>query len=133
MLVAHIAVLALLIAANARKAMASSEKSAPYPQTPLKQMARLARTPEQYNALAGCYRELHEKYLQLAAEEKLEWQRRSQNGMSTAAKYPRPADSARSLYEYDLYKTSKAGVRSALYAQIAAREEAAKSAPTTPE
>ena len=36
----------------------------------------------------------------LAAQEKLEWQRRSTNSSALGQKYPRPADSSRYRYEY---------------------------------
>jgi hypothetical protein len=59
-------------------------------------------------------------YLRQAAEEKKEWERRSQNVTSAAAKYPRPADSSRNLYEYYMYKASKAETLEAKYSQLAA-------------
>jgi len=40
--------------------------------------------------------------------------------MSMAAKYPRPADSARNLYEYYMYKANKAGALEAKYTNLAA-------------
>jgi hypothetical protein len=59
--------------------------------------------------MANYFGEQHGTYLQKAAEEKKEWDRRSQNITSAAAKYPRPVDSARNLYEYYMYKASEAG------------------------
>ncbi|MGB9408818.1 MAG: hypothetical protein WCA89_14875 [Terracidiphilus sp.] len=87
----------------------------------MKQLAREARTPEQYDILADCYKKLQKDYLEHAAVEKQEWVRRSQNTMATAAKYPRPVDSARNLYEYYLSMASKAEKLSAMYSQLAAQ------------
>jgi hypothetical protein len=39
--------------------------------------------------------------------------------VSLYAKYPKPADQAKALYEYYLEKASEAGVLSAKYAQLA--------------
>jgi hypothetical protein len=85
----------------------------------LKQMAKDAHTPEQYSALAQSYGQLQKTYLEKAAEEKQEWDRRSQNIVSIAAKYPRPVDSARNLYEYYRYKANEAGSLAAKYSQQA--------------
>ncbi len=94
--------------------------------TQLKRLAREARTHEQYAALADCYQKLQKNYLRQAAEEKQEWERRSENAMASAAKYPRPVDSARNLYEYYLSKASEEAALSAKYSQLAAREALAK-------
>jgi hypothetical protein len=105
---------------------ASSVKSSLCPHSHLKQMAREARTQEQYNALAGCYQKLQRYYLQKAAEEKQEWARVSQNITTSAARYPRPVDSARNFYEYNLSKAYEAGELSAKYSQLAAQMTTAK-------
>jgi len=88
-------------------------------QSHLKQLAHEARTQEQYTAVAGCYDKLQKNYLEKAAEEKQEWERRSQNVTASAAKYPRPVDSARNLYEHYQSKASEAGELSAKYSQLA--------------
>jgi hypothetical protein len=83
-------------------------------------MALNAHAPAQYTALASCYGEQRNDLLKKAAEEKQEWERRSQNVMGAAAKYPRPVDSARNLYEYYMYKASEAGTLEARYSRLAA-------------
>jgi len=98
----------------------SAENDTHYTQAQLKQMARDAHTPEQYNALAGYYEKQQSDYLHQATEEKQEWVRRSQNIVSIAAKYPRPVDSARYLYEYYAYKAAEAGQLAAKYSQLSA-------------
>jgi len=89
-------------------------------QAQLKQLVRQAHTPEQYKALAAGYESQQKDFLQQADEEKQEWARRSQNVVASAAKYPRPVDSARYLYEYYMYKASEAGKLSAKYSLLAA-------------
>jgi len=96
----------------------SSDKSEHYSQAQLKQMTLAAHTPEQYKALASSYTKQQSYFLRQAAEEKQEWERRSANIVSVNAKYPRPVDSARYLYEYDAYKASEAGALSLKYAQL---------------
>jgi len=98
----------------------SPETGAQYTQAQLKQLALTAHAPAQYAALANYYGKQQSDYLQKAAEEKQEWVRRSQNIMGVAAKYPRPVDSARNLYEYYMYKASEAGTLQAKYTRLAA-------------
>jgi len=119
-LAASILSLALVTAAaNTASATPADTPSQPS-SSQLKQMAKDAHTPEQYTALAQSYSELQKSYLAKAAEEKQEWDRRSQNIMSIAAKYPRPVDSARNLYEYYAYKATEAGALATKYSQLAA-------------
>jgi hypothetical protein len=85
----------------------------------VKQLALNAHAPEQYKALASYYGGQRENYLQKAAEAKKEWAQLSQYGAGAAAKYPRPADSARTLYESYMSKASKAEMLEAKYSQMA--------------
>jgi hypothetical protein len=114
-----IVALALVSAGYAQGAVSSSSDGDHYSQAQLKQLAHDAHTPEQYKNLAASYSKQQSYFLQQAAEEKTEWQRRSQNIVSINAKYPRPVDSARNLYEYYVYKASEAGAMSAKYDQMA--------------
>jgi Zn-dependent oligopeptidase len=111
---------------SAQGAAVPSDKASLCPHSHLKQMAREARTQEQYTALADCYKQIQKNYLQRATEEKQEWERISQNITASSAKYPRPVDSARNRYEYYLSKASEAGELSARYSQLAAQEALAK-------
>jgi UDP-N-acetylglucosamine pyrophosphorylase len=104
----------------------SSDKALLCPHSHLKQMTREAHTQEQYKAIAECYEKLQKYYLQKAAEERQEWARISQNITASAAKYPRPVDSARNRYEYYLSQASKAGELSAKYSQLTAQETSYK-------
>lgn len=106
--------------AGAQSAASSAGDGSHYTPAKLKKMAAEARTPEQYGVLAGAYAQRQASYLQQAAEERREWIRRGQNVVSMAAKYPRPVDSARYLYEYYSYEATEAGQRAAKYGQMAA-------------
>jgi len=111
--------LILVSVGSAQGAVSPTEDGDQYTQAQLKQLAREAHTTEQYNALANYYEKRSKDYLQQAAEERHEWVRRSQNVMGLFAKYPRPVDSARYLYEYYFEKASEAGALSAKYSQLA--------------
>ena len=110
---------ALVGVVSAQGAVSSAENGDHYTKSQLKQLERDARTPGQYTALAQYYGKQQKDYAQQAAEEKQEWVRRSQITTSLYAKYPKPADSARNLYEYYALKASEAGALSAKYGQLA--------------
>lgn len=110
---------ALMTVGSAQGAVSSAEDGDHYTQSQLKQLAREAHTPDQYKALATYYEKRQKNYLQQAADEKQEWVRRSQITTSLYAKYPKPVDSARYLYEYYSEEASEAGALSAKYRQLA--------------
>ena len=119
LIAACILALALAGSGSAQIAASSSEISAHLTKSQLKQMLRDAHTPEQYSTLASYYDAQEKSYLQQAADEKKEWERRSQNVQGVLAKYPRPVDSARNLYEYYMYKASESASLKAKYSQLA--------------
>jgi hypothetical protein len=106
--------------ANAQGTATSTETGAHYTQAQLKQLASNAHAPEQYRALASYFGKQHKDYLQQATEEKKEWERRSRNVTGILAKYPRPVDSARNLYEYYMYKATEAQTLESKYERLAA-------------
>jgi len=114
-----ILIFALVTVGSTQVAFANAESGEPHTQSQLRQLAREAHTPEQYKALAHYYDDQQKDYLKQAAIEKEEWVRRSQITVSLYAKYPRPADSARNLYEYYVEMASKAGALSAKYSHLA--------------
>jgi alkylhydroperoxidase/carboxymuconolactone decarboxylase family protein YurZ len=120
LLAASVLTLALAIAASTSASGAPADKTSQPTSGQLKQMTKDAHTPEQYSALAQSYGQLQKAYLDKASEEKQEWDRRSQDIVSIAAKYPRPVDSARYLYEYYTYKATEAGALATKYSQLAA-------------
>jgi len=116
---ASILFFALMSVATAHGAVAPAAEVDHVNNAQLKQMAREAHTPEQYQALANSYERQQKYYLKQAADEKQEWVRRSQITTSLYAKSPSPADTARNLYEYYVEKASEAGALSAKYSQMA--------------
>ena len=104
--------LAFASVGNAQGAASSTETDAHYTKAQLIELERSAHTPEQHKVLASYYGGRQKSYLQEAMEKRKEWDRRSQNVIGVFAKYPRPADSARNLYEYYMsllsgYKSNK--------------------------
>lgn len=104
---------------NAQGTASSPETDTQLTKAELKQLATNAHAPAQYTALASYFGKRRDNYLQKAVDEKKEWARRSQNVTGPAAKYPRPVDSARNLYEYYMYKASEAGTLEAKYSHMA--------------
>jgi hypothetical protein len=87
----------------------------------LKEMIRGARSVEQYQTLAGYYRSRQQSFEQKAQSEKVEWERRSQNIVGPAAKYPRPVDSSRYRYEYFTYEAQQMSQQAVHYEMLSAR------------
>ena len=116
---------ALAGVANAQATASSAENGTHYTQAQLKELTRDAHTPAQYSALAKVYGNQQNNYLQKAAEEKQLWIQRSQNIVSIAAKYPRPVDSARYLYEYYSTMAAESGQLAAKYGQLSSPASAA--------
>jgi hypothetical protein len=116
---AEILTFALAGTVSAQSIASPAKSGTQYTRAQLKQLVRDAHTTTQYSALAGYYGEQKKLYAQQAAAEKQEWERRSQNIMAVAAKYPRPVDSARNLYEYYAYKTTEAESLEFRYQQMA--------------
>jgi len=109
---------------SAQGAASSAETGDHSTEAQMKQMARNARSPEQYRSLAGYYGERQRSFLDKAAAEKAEWERRSENVSGILAKYPRPVDSARNLYEYYMAEANEAEKLEAKYSGMAASDAA---------
>lgn len=121
LLAASILSITITGAGNAQGTASSTKKKSSLTNAQIRQMARVAHTPEQYRTVAGNYAGLQEKYLRQAAEEKQEWVRRSQNVPAVAAnKYPRPMDSSKYGFEYFTGKATEAGSLAAKYNRMAA-------------
>jgi hypothetical protein len=90
-----------------------------YTKAELKQLRDEAHTPEQYRTLAVYYSQRKQSFREQADSEKKEWERRSQNVVGSAAKYPRPVDSAKYLSEYYSYEADQAGALEAQYEHLA--------------
>jgi hypothetical protein len=105
----------LALAAGSVAARAQSSAPVKYSNAQLKQMRQEAHNTEQYEALASYFRTRQQDFEQKAQVEKAEWERRSQNVTSTAAKYPRPVDSAKNLYDYYTYEAQQMSQEVAFY------------------
>jgi len=123
-----ITVIAALMLTGALGVQAASGETGDshYTHAQLKQIQRDAHTPEQYSALATYYTAQQKSYLEQAAPEKQEWIRRSQFTSSIEAKYPRPVDSARNLYEYYTAKAAEAGAAADKYNRLMAASSSNK-------
>ena len=116
-----IGILSLTLATlgSAQGTVSAKETGDHYTHAQLKKLISDAHTQQQYDLLARYYSSQQTDFLHQATEEKQEWERRSQNITNIAAKYPRPVDSARYLYEYYAYKASEAGELSSKFRQLA--------------
>jgi hypothetical protein len=111
--------LALASLGNAQGTATSKEAGDHYTESQIKKLAKEAHSPEQYGVLATYYGNRQQLFLVKAADEKQEWARRSQYTTSISAKYTRPVDSARNLYEYYVQEASDAGALSDRYHRLA--------------
>jgi hypothetical protein len=116
---ASLIALTLTLSGDAQTTPPSVGAATHYTQAQLKAMAKEAHSPAQFGAVAGGYAALQKEYLTKAAEEKQEWERRSAQIQLTAAKYPRPVDSAHYLYDYYTLMAQDAQQRSSRYHQLA--------------
>ncbi len=89
-------------------AITRAPETAHYSAAQLKQMIRQAHTQNDYLALARYFEQRHREYVDQAADEMAEWARRSQITDGPAAKYPRPVDAARNLYDYYAHQADDA-------------------------
>jgi hypothetical protein len=110
----------MMAAVTAGAAQAASSVQPGYNNGELKAMIREAHTQEQFQALAVYFHSRQQQFEQKAAEEKVEWDRRSQNVTGPAAKYPRPVDSSRNRYEYFTYEAAQMEQQAAHFESLAA-------------
>ena len=113
-------VLVLTVGTPGYAQQAPVSPAAHYTRTQLSQLVRDAHTQAQYEALAKYYRGKQVAFSVEAAQDKQEWMRRSQNIVLINAKYPRPVDSARYLYEYYADQAQRSDQLAAKYEQLAA-------------
>ncbi len=111
----YVACMAIALAAGSVAARAQSSAPVQYSKAELNQMKQEAQTSRQYEALAKYFRSRQQDFEQQAQTEKAEWERRSQNVTGPAAKYPRPVDSAKNLYEYYAYEAQQMNHEAAYY------------------
>lgn len=117
-LIATVLVFAVATSGHARQPSDSASPAVHYTRPQLNQLIRNAHTQGQYETLAMYYGGKQIAFSKEAAQEKQEWVRRSQNVMLIDAKYPRPADSARYLYEYYAGQAQRADQLATKYEQL---------------
>jgi len=108
---------ALVSAGSAQISRSLDQNEELHTQAQLKQLAREAHTSEQFQFLATYYADQQKYFLHQAANEKTEWDLRGHNVVGVLAKYPRPVDSAKYLYQSFVERANEAGLRSAKYSQ----------------
>jgi spore coat polysaccharide biosynthesis protein SpsF (cytidylyltransferase family) len=90
-----------------------------YSRAQLRQLTKEAHTQQQYQTLAEHFHNQQQRFQQQAHSEEQEWVRRSQYTVGVAQKYPRPADSAKNLYDYYAYEADQNGKLAARYEDLA--------------
>ncbi len=98
--------------------------SSHYTANQVKQMIREAHTADQYRAVAHYFEQRHSDFSQMAADQMEEVQRRAQNTSGPAAKWPRPVDVARNLYDYYAHEADDAAFQADKYYRFALGAEA---------
>jgi hypothetical protein len=115
---AIVALALLTLAAGVLRAESASNVNLSHAE--LANMIRTVHTPQQYQSLARYYRALEASFEKQAQNEKAEWDRRSQNVVGPATKYPRQADSSRNRYEYFVYEAQQMSQHAAHYERLLA-------------
>jgi hypothetical protein len=103
---------------------AASMRAESYPQAAaskaeVEALLRSAHSPVQYHTLAVYFHQKQTAYEVQAQAEKAEWERRSQNVVGVAAKYPRPVDSSRNRYTYFMYEADRMAHQAAHFDALA--------------
>jgi len=114
-----VGVIIAILVATLNVAHAQPTNAPHYSHSELRKMIQEAHTDQQYKELASYFRSRQQVYQQQAQAEKLEWIRRSQNVISVAAKYPRPADSSKTRYEYLTYEAGQMSQQAEHYERLA--------------
>jgi len=114
-----IALIAVLSIASVGLGHADDSTNQQFTKEEVHKLVREAHNTDQYRALAKYFRAQQVKFQQLAQAEKAEWERRSQNVTSIAAKYPRPVDSSRNRYEYFTYEAAQMDQHASHYENLA--------------
>lgn len=110
----------LLVAMATATVQADSSAQLPASRAEVDTLLRSAHSPEQYHVLALYFHKQQAALERQAQDEQAEWQRRSQNIVGIAAKYPRPVDSSRNRYQYFVYEAGRAAQQAVHYDALAA-------------
>jgi hypothetical protein len=104
---------------TAQSTTQTASLSAPMTAHGAQALMKSAHTTEQYKQLAGYFHQQEAVYRAKAADEKAERDRRAQVSAGLYQKYPRPVDSAQSLYESYVSTADSAALQARHYDQLA--------------
>lgn len=111
--------LASSIAGAAQSGMQTANFATPITAHELHSLAKTASNPTQYRELAGYFHQQEADLRAKAAAAQVERDRRAQVNAGLEQKYPRPVDSAQSLYESYLSQANTAAQQALHYDQLA--------------
>ena len=114
--------LAPALAGTAQSTAQMASLSAPLTVHQANSLIKSAHSVTEYKELAGYFHQRETEYRAKAADEKIELDRRAQVNAASYQKYPRPVDSARSLYESYLANANSAAAQALHFDQLAASE-----------
>jgi hypothetical protein len=103
----------------AQSSAQNASATAPLSAQELHSLIKSANSSAEYKQLASYFHQQEMDYRAKAAAEKIELDRRSQVNAALYQKYPRPADSARYLYESYLSDANGAALQAQHYEQLA--------------
>jgi parvulin-like peptidyl-prolyl isomerase len=118
-----VGVIIAILAATFNVAHAQPASAPHYTHAELRKMVQEAHTEQQFKELASYFRSRQQAYEQQAQTEKLEWEHRSENVTSVAAKYPRPVDSSKNRYEYFTYEAGQMSEQAAHYERLSGKAQ----------
>jgi hypothetical protein len=122
LLVASAILLTSPLAGMAQSTAQTASLSAPITAHDVHNLIKSAHTVAEYKELSGYFHQQEAEYRAKAADEKVELDRRAQVNAGLYQKYPRPVDSAQSLYESYLANANGAALEAQHYDQLAAGE-----------
>jgi hypothetical protein len=113
------ALFALPLAGMAQSTTQTANLTMPMTAREAHSLMKSASSVQQYKQLAGYFHQQESVYRAKAADEKIERDRRAQVNAGLYQKYPRPVDSAQSLYESYVSTADSAALEARHYDQLA--------------
>ena len=121
-LIAAAALLTLPLMGMAQSTTRTANLTMPMTAHEAHSLIKNAHSTEQYKQLAGYFHQQEVLYRSKAADEKIERDRRAQVNAGLYQKYPRPVDTAQSLYDSYLSTANSAALEARHYDQLATGE-----------
>jgi hypothetical protein len=114
--------LAFPVSGMAQSTDQSASLSTPLTAQGAHDLIRSAHSVAEYKELAGYFHQQENTYRAKATNEKLEVDRRARVNAGLYQKYPRPVDSAQSIYDSYVSSANSAAIQAQHYDQLAAGE-----------